>query len=74
MSIIDLCGSESLAIVAVLALLKDRQTRLGFAGVSEVKAKLDRYGITDLMGNENFFVTVQEFANAYQLEADSSVQ
>jgi hypothetical protein len=34
-----------------------------------VKAKLDRYGLTDLVGNDNFFAMVQELAGAYEQKA-----
>jgi len=51
-------------------ILKDQGTQLVFAGVSEeVKAKLDRYGVTDLVGNDNFFATVHELASAYEQKA-----
>ena len=50
--------------------MKDQGTQLVFAGVSEeVKAKLDRYGVTDLVGNDNFFATVHELASAYEQKA-----
>ncbi len=66
----DFTAAEALR--STYSLLKDRQTRLVFAGVpEEVKAKLDRYGITDLVGNENFFVTVQELVGAYEQKADA---
>jgi hypothetical protein len=34
-----------------------------------VKAKLDRYGITDLLGKDHFFATVQELASGYEQKA-----
>ncbi len=62
---VDFTAAEALR--STYTLLKDRGIQLAFAGVSEeVKAKLDRYGLTDLVGNDNFFTTVQELVTAYQ--------
>jgi sulfate permease, SulP family len=65
---VDFTAAEALR--STYTLLKDREIQLVFAGVAEeVKAKLDRYGLTDLVGNDNFFTTVQELAGAYQQKA-----
>ena len=64
---VDFSAAETLR--STYKILKDQGTQLVFAGLSEeVKAKLDRYGLTDLVGNDNFFATVQELARAYDQE------
>jgi sulfate permease, SulP family len=65
---VDFTAAETLR--STYTILKDRGIQLVFAGVSEeVKAKLDRYGITDLVGEDNFFATVQELAGGYEQKA-----
>jgi hypothetical protein len=39
------------------------------ASERDEKAKLDRYGLTDLVGEDNFFATVQDLANGYEQKA-----
>ncbi len=65
---VDFSAAETLR--STYKILKDQGTQLVFAGVSEeVKAKLDRYGLTHLVGTDNFFATVHELANAYEQKA-----
>jgi len=62
---VDFTAAETLR--STYTILKDQGIQTVFAGVSEeVKAKLDRYGLTNLVGNDNFFVTVQELASSYE--------
>jgi len=48
------------------SILRDKGIRLVFVLVSdEVRAELDRFGITDLVGKEAFFATGDDLLNAY---------
>src|SRR5271157_773552 len=61
---VDFSAAETLR--STYKILKDQGTQIVFAGVSEeVKTKLDRYGLTDLVGNDKFFATGPELARAY---------
>ncbi len=65
---VDFTAAETLR--STHTILKDRGIQLVFAVVSEeVKAKLDRYGLTDLVGEDNFFATVQDLAGGYEQKA-----
>ena len=56
--------------VSTHEMLKGQGIRLVFAEMSkEVRAKLDRYELTDLVGKDAFFATVDELVNAYSPDA-----
>jgi high affinity sulfate transporter 1 len=55
------------------ATLQERGIRLVFAEtVDDVRTELQRYGITDLVGSDAFFRTVQEAVDAYRAAAPAS--
>ena len=62
---IDYSAGETL--VSVYAEMQDHGTRLVFANVdTDVRAELDRFGITELVGADAFFDGVPETVEAYQ--------
>ncbi len=62
----DVDFSAAATLRSTHEMLKGQGIRLVFAEFSEeVKAKLDRYKITDLVGKDAFFGTVEELINTY---------
>jgi SulP family sulfate permease len=62
---IDFSGAQTLRELA--GSLQDRGTRLVFAEVTpDVRAGLDRYGLTELLGEDTFFDTVASMIGAYR--------
>ena len=48
-------------------ILKEQGIRLVFAAVGDdVKAELDRFGITDLVGKDAFYATGDDLLNAFR--------
>ncbi len=65
---VDYSAGETL--VAVHGQMQEHGTRLVFADVDEdVRAELDRYGITDLVGADAFFDSVTDVVAAYRAAA-----
>jgi high affinity sulfate transporter 1 len=62
---VDYSAAETLR--SVHGILKEQGIRLVFAMVGDdVKAELDRYGITDLVGEDAFYATGDELVTAYE--------
>ena len=62
----DVDFSAAATLRSTHEMLKGQGIKLVFAETSEkVKAKLDRYELTDLVGKDAFFVTVEQLVNAY---------
>ncbi|MCL4552580.1 MAG: SulP family inorganic anion transporter [Candidatus Marsarchaeota archaeon] len=62
----DVDFSAAATLRSTHEMLKGQGIKLVFAEISEkVKAKLDRYELTDLVGKDAFFATVEELVNAY---------
>ena len=62
----DIDYSAAATLRATYETLKEKGVRLVFVLVEEdVRAELDRFGITDLVGKEAFFETGKEALNAY---------
>ncbi len=62
----DVDFSAAATLRSTYEMLKGQGIKLVFAEISEkVKAKLDRYQLTDLVGKDAFFATVEELVNAY---------
>jgi MFS superfamily sulfate permease-like transporter len=67
---VDYSGSETLA--QLVERLRSRGTRLLMAEVSpDVRAELDRYGLTDKIGSDAIFETVADAVAAFRSSADS---
>ena len=65
---IDYSAGES--ILSVLEQMKDHGTRLVFADVDDdVKVELDRFGISELVGQDGFFSSVVEVVQAFRSAA-----
>jgi MFS superfamily sulfate permease-like transporter len=63
----DIDFSAAQTLRSVCELLKTRGIRLVFVMVSdEVKAELDRYGLSALVGEEAFFASGDDLISAYQ--------
>lgn len=66
----DVDFSAAATLRSTHEMLKGQGIQLVFAEISEeVKAKLDRYKLTDLVGKDAFFATVEELVNAYSQDA-----
>ncbi len=62
---VDYSAGETL--VSVHAQMQEHGTRLVFADVDdEVRAELDRFGITDLVGTDAYFDSIQDMLEAYR--------
>ena len=62
----DVDYSAAAKLRSTYSILKDKGIRLVFAVVSDdVKAELDRFGITDLVGKDAFYATGDELLSAY---------
>ena len=62
----DVDYSAAAKLRSIHGILKEKGVRLVFAMVSEdVKAQLDRFGVTDLVGEDAFYATGDELLNAY---------
>ncbi|HMK34962.1 MAG TPA: SulP family inorganic anion transporter, partial [Desulfomonilaceae bacterium] len=62
----DVDFSAAATLRSTHEMLKAQGIRLVFAEISDkVKAKLDRYELTDLVGKEAFFASVEELVRAY---------
>ncbi|MGA9161710.1 MAG: hypothetical protein WB297_12720 [Actinomycetota bacterium] len=54
-------------------MIQERGLRLVFAAVeAPVRAQLDRYGITKLVGEDAFFPTVEDAVEAYRARAGAA--
>jgi MFS superfamily sulfate permease-like transporter len=66
----DIDYSAGETIVAVHAQMQERGTRLVFADVDDdVKAELDRFGISELVGEDGFFSSIVEVVEAFRAAA-----
>ena len=71
----DVDFSAAATLRSTHEMLKEQGIRLVFAEVSEkVKAKLDRYELTDLVGNDAFFATAEDLLNAYSQDAGRALR
>jgi MFS superfamily sulfate permease-like transporter len=62
----DVDYSAAAKLRSTNGILKDKGIRMVFAMVSDdVRAELDRFGITDLVGKDAFYATGDELLNAY---------
>ncbi len=69
----DIDFSAAQTLRSICGLLKEKEIRLVFAMVSdEVKAELDRYGLSDLVGEDAFFASSDELLNAFRQIAGSN--
>ena len=67
---VDFSGAQTLR--ELVASLRDRGIRLTLAEVSpDLRAELDRYGITDELGSDAFFDNVSAMVDAYRRVAES---
>jgi sulfate permease, SulP family len=65
---VDFSAAETLRSIAVF--LKNRGIRLVLAGVSDnVRAELDRSQLTQLIGEDSYYVTLTDVLSAYQQES-----
>jgi MFS superfamily sulfate permease-like transporter len=63
----DIDYSAGQALIALHGQLQERHTRFVFADVDvAVRAELDRFGITELIGEDAFFDTVAHASDAYR--------
>jgi MFS superfamily sulfate permease-like transporter len=63
----DVDFSAAAALREVYGLLKQRGIRFALVEIQDgVKTELDRYKITELLGNQNLFKTVDDLKNAYE--------
>ena len=66
----DVDFSAAATLRSVHDMLKGQGIKLVFTQLSDgVKAKLDRYELTDLVGQNAFFATVEDVVNAYRRDA-----
>ncbi len=66
MAIDDVDYSAAAKLRATYGILKEKGIRLVFVLVSDdVRAELDRFGVTDLVGQDAFYATGDELLNAY---------
>jgi MFS superfamily sulfate permease-like transporter len=62
----DVDYSAAAKLRSTYGILKDKGIRLVFAVVGDdVRAELDRFGITDLVGKDAFYATGDDLLNAY---------
>ncbi len=62
----DVDYSAAAKLRSTYGMLKEKGIRLVIAGVSDdVRAELDRFGITDLVGKEHLYATGDALATAY---------
>ena len=62
----DVDYSAAAKLRSIHGILKEKGVRLVFAVVSDdVRAELDRFGVTDLVGKDAFYATGDELLNAY---------
>jgi sulfate permease, SulP family len=65
-AITDVDYSAAETIIGVHAMIEARGSHLVFAGVeAPVRAQLDRYGITDLVGQDAFFASINDAVEAF---------
>jgi MFS superfamily sulfate permease-like transporter len=63
----DVDYSAAAKLRSTFGVLKEKGVRMVFVLVSsEVKAELDRFGITDLVGKDAFYATGDDLLNAYR--------
>ena len=68
----DIDYSAGQTLSSLFELLKDKGVRLVFVMVSdEVKAELDRYGVSDLVGADAFYASGDDLLNAFRQTAGS---
>jgi MFS superfamily sulfate permease-like transporter len=66
----DVDYSAGETILSVHAQMQEHGTRLVFADVDDdVKAELDRFGITALVGEDGFFSSIVEVVEAFRAAA-----
>jgi len=69
----DVDYSAAETIRSLHGILKEKDIRLVFAKVDDdVKAELDRYGLSDLVGADAFHETLHEVLTAYRQKADAN--
>jgi sulfate permease, SulP family len=62
---VDFSGAETLRELA--GSLRDRETRLLLAEIApDVRVELDRYGLTEVIGEDSFFDSVSDMVDAYR--------
>ncbi len=66
-AITDIDYSAGETMIGVHAMIEEARPRLVFAAVEDaVKAQLDRYGITELVGEDAFFPSVDDVVEAFR--------
>ena len=72
-AITDIDYSAGETIIGIHAMTEERGSRLVFAAVeAPVKQQLDRYGITELIGEDAFFPTVEDVVEAFRARAGAA--